>query len=239
MSSVRVTTPITALTLVPAAITTIDAYDATTDTIVDLRGMKTKGILVQNTGGTNSLTYTILGSYDDGVAYDIVAKTDTAVAHGAQSNTTITDYYSHFQIRVKSTTGSTAGTSISAATPATTTGAGNITIDLNGDGTQTVALGANATGLTIAADIQAKVRALTAATPSNQAAYTGFTAVYASSLYTLTSGTLGTASTVVVTDGATSDVAAGLSLGVPNGGTEAAGTVSASTAQIKLVALGI
>ena len=239
MSSVRITTPITALSLVPAAIATADAYGSATDTIVDMRGMKTKGVLVQNTGGTNSLTYTILGSYDDGAAYDIVAKTDTVVAHGAQSNTTITDYYTHFNIRVKSTVAQTAGSSVSAATPATTTGAGNIQVNLNGDGAQTIALGANVTGLLIAADIQAKVRALTAVTPANQAAYTSFTAVYASTLYTLTSGTLGTSSTAVVTDGATSDVAAGLSLGVPNGGTEAAGVVSASTAQIKLVAIGI
>lgn len=111
-------------------------------------------------------------------------------------------------------------TSISAAAPATVTTMGDtLTLNINGDSVQTIILATSATGLAVAADIQAKVRSLTAATAANQAAYDSFTAVYSSSLYTLTSGTT-PIGTVVVTGG----TAAGpLNLGVAEGGIESEG----------------
>lgn len=111
-------------------------------------------------------------------------------------------------------------TSISASSPATsTTALDTLTLNINGDGIKTIVLATSATGLLVAADIQAKVRALTANSPANQAAYDSFTAVYANSLYTLTSGStpLGT---VIVTGGT---AAVALKLGVANAGTEEEG----------------
>jgi hypothetical protein len=115
----------------------------------------------------------------------------------------------------------TAGTSISDAAPGTTTtGVVTLTLNLDGDGAQTVSLETDlASGAAIAADIQAKVRALVSTNPAKQQAYSSFTAVY-TTVYTLTSGTTGSASTVVVSGGTG---AAGLKLGLANGGTEAAG----------------
>jgi len=115
------------------------------------------------------------------------------------------------------------GTSTSAASPATTTAGGNMRVNLNGDGLQTIAVAANVTGVAIAADIQAKVRALTAVTPANQAAYDSFTCTYTSSLYVCTSGSTGFSSSCVIRDGLTADVAAALKLGVTNLGTEVSG----------------
>ena len=94
--------------------------------------------------------------------------------------------------------------SISAAGPSTDVSAGpndSIDVNINNDGTKSITLtglGGLSTGVLIAAEIQARVRALTATTPTNQAAYDSFTAVFVNSLYTLTSGTtpLGT---VIVT----------------------------------------
>lgn len=114
----------------------------------------------------------------------------------------------------------TFGTSVSGATPATATTSGDtLILNLNGDGAKTIILATSGSGAAVAADIQAKVRALLANSPVNQVAYDGFTAVY-TTVYTLTSGTLGTGSSVVVTGGT---AAAALKLGVANGGTEVAG----------------
>jgi len=97
-----------------------------------------------------------------------------------------------------------------------------LTINLNGDGAQSISLAANITGLTVAADIQAKVRALTAFTPSNQSAYDNFLAEFNTILiqYSLASGTDGPSSTVVVSGGT---AAATLKLGIANGGFEETG----------------
>jgi phage tail sheath protein FI len=102
----------------------------------------------------------------------------------------------------------TAGTSRSGATPDVNPPADRRTlaINLNVDGAKEITLPAAAsTGPDIAAAIQTAVRALTATTPSNQPAYNDFTAVFdpaAGGSYLLTSGTLGTTSTVQVTNGA-------------------------------------
>lgn len=111
-------------------------------------------------------------------------------------------------------------TSISAASPAIATTAGDtLTLNINSDGAQTIILATSATGAAVAADIQAKVNALTAATPSNQTAYDSFTATYTGGLYTLTSGTT-PVGTVTVTGGT---AAVPLKLGTANGGIETEG----------------
>ena len=121
----------------------------------------------------------------------------------------------------------TQGTSTSGSSPAVSVlGTDTLVLNLNGDGARTITLAANTTGAAIAADIQAKVRALAAVSPVKQLAYNGFTAVYnGSNLYVLTSGIFGAGSSVVVTAGT---VAASLKLGTGNGGTEAAGAGGAS-----------
>lgn len=97
----------------------------------------------------------------------------------------------------------------------------NFQISINADGFQTVHLTSSTTGAETAGDIQAKVRALTANSPSNQAAFDNFTAVYTGGPnYVLTSGVGGAGSSVVVIDAVVDDIAASLKLGVPNGGTE-------------------
>lgn len=111
-------------------------------------------------------------------------------------------------------------TSVSASAPATSTTAGDtLSLNINSDGAQTIVLATSATGAAVAADIQAKVRSLTAATSSNQDAYDDFTAEYTGGLYVLTSGTtpLGT---VVVTGGT---AATALKLGTANSGVETQG----------------
>lgn len=111
-------------------------------------------------------------------------------------------------------------TSTSAASPATSTTSGDtLTLNLNGDGAKTIILATSATGAAVAADIQGKVRALTANTAINQSAYDSFTAVLTGGLYLLTSGTTPIGSVVVT--GGTAAVA--LKLGVSNGGTEVEG----------------
>lgn len=111
-------------------------------------------------------------------------------------------------------------TSISAASPAIATTSGDtLILNINGDSVQTIILATSATGADVAADIRAKIHSLTAATPSNQTAYDGFTVTYSSSLYTLTSGT-SPVGTVVVTGGT---AAVALKLGAANGGTETEG----------------
>ena len=115
----------------------------------------------------------------------------------------------------------TSGTSVSDAAPGTTT-VGVVTLDVNldGDGVRSISLETDlASGAAIAADIQAKVRALLSTNPAKQKAYSSFTAEY-TTVYTLTSGSTGSSSSVVVSGGTG---AVGLKLGVANGGTEAAG----------------
>lgn len=111
-------------------------------------------------------------------------------------------------------------TSVSAASPATTTTSGDtLILNINSDGAQTIILATSASGAAVAADIQNKVRALTAATSSNQDAYDDFTATFTSGLYVLTSGTT-PIGTVVVTGGT---AAVALKLGTANSGVETQG----------------
>ncbi len=123
----------------------------------------------------------------------------------------------------ESTTGvvATLGTSISAAIPATATTAGDtLILAINGESTQTITLATSASGAAVAADIQAKVRALTAKDSALQAAYDRFTCAY-TTVYTLTSGMAGSNSAVVVSAGT---AAVALKLGLGNAGSEAAGS---------------
>ena len=235
--SVRVITPITALSVVYSPVVGLNAYDASADAVVDLRGMRDKVVVVKETGGSSGITYTILGSVDDGASYDLTVKSDTAISAGSLATFRTTDYYTHWTIRAKATSGGVYGTSTSDASPSTSILAGNIKVNLDGDGDQAVALDVHVTGAAIAADIQAKVRALTAVTAENQAAYAGFTAVYGTA-YVLSSGTTGASSSVVVTDGASTDRAAELKIGVANGGTEVAGNADA-VAVVKLASISI
>ena len=128
------------------------------------------------------------------------------------------------------------GNSVSAATPSTDISGGTDTsfqVNLDGDGAQTVTLtvGTLNTGALIAAAIQTAVRALTAADAKNQQAYDYFACDYDSSVsgrYFLQSGSnKGAASSVVITDAASDNVADDLKIGSTNGGTESVGVYDA------------
>lgn len=119
------------------------------------------------------------------------------------------------------------GTSVSGASPATTLPAGNrkMVVNINGDGPQTITL-ANplTTGGEIATAIETAVQALVplrGSTPT--AAFTAFTAGFATGIYTLTSGVGGKRSSVQVTNAPSENGATLLKLGRNNGGTEQAG----------------
>ncbi|NKE69578.1 phage tail sheath subtilisin-like domain-containing protein [Candidatus Manganitrophus noduliformans] len=119
------------------------------------------------------------------------------------------------------------GTSVSGASPATTLPAGNrkMVVNVNGDGPQTITL-ANplTTGGEIATAIETAVRALVplrGSTPT--AAFTAFTAGFATGVYTLTSGAGGKRSSVQVTNAPSENGATLLKLGRNNGGVEQAG----------------
>ena len=120
-----------------------------------------------------------------------------------------------------------AGTSVSGATPATSLPAPqrHLTINLNGDGPQDIALADPVTtDVEISTAIVNAVRALIpkrASTPLG--AFTAFTAVPVAGKYTLTSGQGGKLSSVEVTDAPAGNAAALLKLGVSNGGTEMTG----------------
>lgn len=124
----------------------------------------------------------------------------------------------------------TAGTSVSDAAPATTTSGGVMSVDVDGDGAQNITVDANVTGAAIAADVQAKIRALTANTPANQASIDAVTCAF-TTVYTITSGATGIASSVVIATGA---VATELKLGVTDGGTETVGTNGDVATALKL-----
>lgn len=119
---------------------------------------------------------------------------------------------------------SSAGKSVSGATPATTATALTFSVNVSGDGAQSIVVddGGTHTGAAVAAAIQVAIRALTANSAFNQAAITTATCVY-TTVYTITSGSIaatGAPSSVVVTGAG----AATLKLGAGNGGTETAGT---------------
>lgn len=117
----------------------------------------------------------------------------------------------------------TSGRSVSATSAAVSVSAGQtLDINIDNDGVQTIVLSLNVTGAAIAADIQAKVTALTANAPVNQPAFTGFTATYdiGTSQYTLISGSAGITSTVEISGGTAAPI---LLLGEDEGGVETPG----------------
>jgi hypothetical protein len=100
----------------------------------------------------------------------------------------------------------------------------NITISLNGDTPIEISIGAQLTAKDIAASIQSQMRSVVASSSQLQAAYSQFICEFRSdNKYHLISGTGGTGSSVVVTNG-TNDAAAVLKLGIANGGSEAVGS---------------
>ncbi len=119
---------------------------------------------------------------------------------------------------------STAGTSVSGGTPATTATALTFSVNVDGDGAQSIVVddAGTHTGAQVASKIQTAIRALTANSAFNQDSISAVTCVY-TTVYTITSGVVagnGQVSSVVVTGAG----AATLKLGVANGGTEAVGT---------------
>ena len=151
--------------------------------VVDPSGFKMQGFLADTNG-------TITGSIGDISLPSTTASpkaTDQAfLAANLNSATTITG--------VK-------GALVGSAASVTTTAVGNnaFSINLNGDGAQTITVANGLTGSALAAAIQNAVRGLTPADPFHTAAYTGFTAsVNASNIFTFSSGLAG------VTDNSTS-----------------------------------
>ena len=119
---------------------------------------------------------------------------------------------------------STAGTSVSGSSPATTATGRTFSVNIDGDGAQSITVddGGTHTGAHIATVMQAAIRALVANSAFNAASIAAVTVVY-TTVYTITSGSIsqtGAPSSVVVTGAAAST----LKLGVANGGTEAVGT---------------
>lgn len=172
--------------------------------VVDPSGFKMQGFLADTNG-------TITGSIGDISLPSTTASpkaTDQAfLAANLNSATTITG--------VK-------GALVGSAASVTTTAVGNnaFSINLNGDGAQTITVANGLTGSALAAAIQNAVRGLTPADPFHTAAYTGFTAsVNASNIFTFSSGLAGVTDnstagtgTVVVTAPAGNTLAASLNM---------------------------
>jgi uncharacterized phage protein gp47/JayE len=124
------------------------------------------------------------------------------------------------------------GRSISGQAPGTALTSGvndRVALNVDGDGVRTVLLGTQSTAASIAAALQAAVRALVPVNPANQPAYTTFRCDYSVTTpgaYTLRSGTAGPTSSCVVTAAATADASAVLKLGLAQGGTESVGQQS-------------
>jgi len=119
------------------------------------------------------------------------------------------------------------GTSVSGGTPATLLPADRrrLNVNINGDGFQTITL-ANpvTTGTEIKDAIVSAVtalRPLRATTPTQ--AFSGFTATFSNSVYTLSSGAAGKSSSVEITNAPIENAATLLKLGVTNGGAENTG----------------
>lgn len=96
-------------------------------------------------------------------------------------------------------------------------------ISVDGDTAEevTIDLAACTSGANTATEMQTKIRAL----GGKKAAVT---VAFGATKYTITSGTAGTSSAVVVTDAASGNIAEELKIGVANGGTEIAGTGDAA-----------
>lgn len=172
--------------------------------VVDPTGFKLQGFLADTAG-------TITGNIGD-----IALPTTTAAP-----NATTTAFLAANLNSSTATTG-VRGNIIGSAASVTTTAAGNnaFTINLNGDGVQTITVANGLTGSALASAIQNAVRGLTAANPYLQAAYDGFDAtVGASNIFTFRSGISGTtndaagnAGTVVVAASGANTLAANLNM---------------------------
>lgn len=75
-------------------------YDPTTTWNVDIRSYGSKVMLVKNSG-TAPLTFTVLGSIDDGAEYDITELADTTVAAGGQYLYKFDSHYTDVSIQIK------------------------------------------------------------------------------------------------------------------------------------------
>ena len=178
-----------------------------TNNVVDPTGFKLQGFLADTTG-------TITGTIGDIALPSTTASpratTTALVAANLNSATT--------QTGVR-------GNVVSSSASVTTTGAGNnsFTINLNGDGAQTITVANGLTGPALAAAIQNAVRALTPTDPFKAAAYAGFSAsVNASNIFTFASGITGTTNnsttgtgTVVVAANGADTLAANLNMTAP------------------------
>ena len=178
-----------------------------TNNVVDPTGFKLQGFLADTTG-------TITGTIGDIALPSTTASpratTTALVAANLNSATT--------QTGVR-------GNVVSSSASVTTTGAGNnsFTINLNGDGAQTITVANGLTGPALATAIQNAVRALTPTDPFKAAAYAGFSAsVNASNIFTFASGITGTTNnsttgtgTVVVAANGADTLAANLNMTAP------------------------
>ncbi len=181
--------------------------------VVDPSGFKLQGFLADTTG-------TITGTIGDIALPSTTASpratTIALVAANLNSATT--------QTGVR-------GNVVASAASVTTTAAGanSFTINLNGDGVQTVTVANGLTGAALATAIQNAVRALVPNDPFKAAAYSGFTAsVNPSNIFTFTSGITGTTNnsttgtgTVVVAANGADTLAADLNM---TAGTSTTGT---------------
>ena len=118
-------------------------------------------------------------------------------------------------------TGGVAGNLASASSPATTivgltTPTFKIAIDGGAAQAVTLTTGSNSSGSLVAAEMQTKIRALGGAAANVTVVYT--------TVYTITSGTKGTSSSIAVTVGDSNDVAAALKLTTGTGATATAGS---------------
>ncbi len=181
--------------------------------VVDPTGFKLQGFLADTTG-------TITGTIGDislpTTTASPRATTTAFVAANLNSSTTQTGVSANV---------------VGSAASTTTTAAGNnsFTINLNGDGAQTVTVANGLTGSALATAIQNAVRALTPADPFKSAAYSGFTAtVNSANVFTFRSGITGTTNnassstgTVVVAANGADTLAANLNM---TAGTSTTGT---------------
>lgn len=145
--------------------------------VVDPSGFKLQGFLADTTG-------TITGTIGD------IALPSTTAPPRATSTALIAA-----NLDSSAPQSGVPGSVVASAASLTTTAPGNdsFTINLNGDGVQTVTVANGLSGSALATAIQNAVRALAPNDPFKAAAYSGFTAtVSASNVFTFTSGITGT-----------------------------------------------
>lgn len=172
--------------------------------VVDPTGFKLQGYLADTAG-------TITGNIGD-----ITLPTTTAAPNATAS--------AFVAANLNSSTAITGvrGNLVGSGASVTTTAAGNdsFTINLNGDGAQTVTVATGLTGAALASAIQNAVRGLTATNPYLQSAYDGFEAtVSASNIFSFRSGISGTTNdattntgTIVLAENGTDTLVADLNM---------------------------